>query len=141
MVPLPEGEIDGLIAERTRRQEILYLPDRRVELYVGEAALHAAPGTADTMLGQLDRLATLATLNTIQLGLVPFDATLIAPLSGFALRDDLVIVETMTGEHLIDDPEEVAVYLKALDALHEAALFGDDAVALIKRVIAELSGR
>ena len=43
-------------------------------------------------------------------GLVPFPVMPVAPLSGFALRDDTVVIETLTGEQRISDPEEVTVY-------------------------------
>lgn len=141
MQPISESDVEGLIIERARRQEILYTPDKKVQLFLGEAALRSVPETLDTLLGQLDRLATLASMGTVELGIVPFTRMPIMPLCGFAFRGDRVVLESLTGEQTLSDPDEVAVYVKALDALREAALFGDDAVALIKRVIAELSGR
>lgn len=132
-------EVEGLVGERVRRQEILYRPGRRTEIYVGEAALHMAPMSIDVLRGQLTQLATLATLATVRIGVIPFPAMPVLPLHGFDLRDDLVILETLTGEHRISDPGEVAVYLRALDALREAALFGDEAVALINRTIRSLA--
>ena len=138
-LPTDAVEVEGLIGERVRRQEILYKPGRQIQLYIGEAALHSMPGSVDTLLGQLDRLTTLVGLTTVEIGLIPFPAMPIIPLSGFELRDDVVSIETLTGEQRISDPDEVAVYLRALDVLHDSALFGDDAVALIKRAIGRLS--
>ncbi|HEY1970609.1 MAG TPA: hypothetical protein VGH89_21835 [Pseudonocardia sp.] len=45
----------------------------------------------------------------------------------------------MTGEQQVSDPDEIAVYLRALVALREAALLGRDAVDLIRRVIGQLA--
>lgn len=139
MDPLSDAEIEGLIAERVRRQEVLYSGDKRIEIYVGEAALHASPGTRETLLSQLDRITTLVGLSTVEIGLIPFPAMPVMPLCGFDLQDDMVLLESLTGEQRISDPDEVAGYLRALEALHDAALFGDDAVALIRRVIATLT--
>ncbi|MGH3905606.1 MAG: hypothetical protein ACRDTE_15690 [Pseudonocardiaceae bacterium] len=44
----------------------------------------------------------------------------------------------LTGEQRLDDPDEVAVYIKAFDQLRTAAALGPDAVALIRRVMADL---
>jgi hypothetical protein len=46
----------------------------------------------------------------------------------------------LTGEQRLDEPSEVAVYVKAFELLRDAALTGPDAVALIQRVAAELRG-
>jgi hypothetical protein len=135
---MTDSEIESLVSERVRRQEVLYQRGRQIEFYLGEVALYAAPGTLDTLLGQLDRLATLAELNTVRLGVVPFPAMPIMPLCTFTLPDDVVVLETLTGEQRISDPDEVGIYLRALDSLHEAALFGGAAVALIRRASTRL---
>ena len=54
------------------------------------------------------------------------------------ISDDVVVLETLTGEQRISDPDEVGIYLRALDSLHEAALFGGEAVALIRRASTRL---
>jgi hypothetical protein len=59
------------------------------------------------------------------------------PLSGFWLDEDAVYIETFTGEQLtgLDD---IAVYAKAFELLRVASVAGQDAVALIQSVAAEL---
>lgn len=139
---ISEADADALVAERVRRQNILYQPGRTLQVIVGEAALWNTPGTVDTLLGQLDRLISFAELPSLEFGVVPRDVTMpIAPLACFAVHDDnFVLIETLTGEQRLDDPDEVAVYLKAFDQLRDAAATGPDAVALIRRVMAELRG-
>ncbi|HEY1970608.1 MAG TPA: DUF5753 domain-containing protein [Pseudonocardia sp.] len=83
MAGLSEEDIEALIVERIRRQEVLYAPGKQIELYIGEAALRTAPGTVDTLLGQLDRLATLAGLGAVEVGVIPFPAMPIMPLCSF----------------------------------------------------------
>lgn len=51
-----EADIDVMIAERVRRQQVLYQPGKQVQLVMGEAALHTCVGTVATLIAQLDRL-------------------------------------------------------------------------------------
>jgi transcriptional regulator with XRE-family HTH domain len=133
------GQAAAVAAARTKRQDSLYQPGRRIEVIVGEAALRSAPGTVQTLLGQLDRLVSLSELPTVELRVVPFPAMPVMPLSGFRVHDDhVVFIETLTGEQQLSDPQEVAVYVTALELLRAAGATGPDAVALIRRVAAEL---
>ncbi len=132
-----QADVDALVAERVRRQDVLYQPGRRIQLVVGEAALHSppGPGSAEALRGQLDRLVTVAGLATVELGVLPLAAPMPAmPMSGFAVLDDaVVLVETLTGEQRLDEPDEVAVYTQAFDRLLAAALVGEHAADLIRR--------
>lgn len=138
-----DDEIDAMIAERVRRQEILYQPGKRVQVILGEAALHTRPGSVDTLAGQLDRLLSVTGLANVEIGVVPLSApTPVAPLCGFTLLDDeFVLVETMTGEQRLDSPHDIAVHVTASRKLLHAALTGREAAALIGRVRADLSSR
>lgn len=134
-----EAEIEATVAERVKRQDILYQPGRHVEVIVGEAALRAAPDAVDTLLGQLDRLVSLTALKTLRLGVIPFPAMPVIPLSGFEIRDGLAVeVETLTASHTLHEPAEVAAYVTAFELLRDAAVSGPDAVALIRRVMTDL---
>ncbi|MGH3811564.1 MAG: helix-turn-helix domain-containing protein [Pseudonocardiaceae bacterium] len=134
-----EAELDALIVERIRRQEVLYEPGKQIQLVMGEEALYRVPGDAGTTLGQLDRLISVTGLPSVELAIVPLRAVPIMPLGGFALFDDeLVVAESLSGEQRLTEPVEVAVYLKAFEALRDAALTGRAAVELIQRVAAGL---
>lgn len=133
-------EVDGIVASRMRRQEILYQAGRSVRLVVGEAALWAAPGGVDVQLGQLGKLETIASLPAVELGVVPLRQMPVLPLSGFRIYDQsVVVVETLGGEQQLDDPDEVAGYNDALDALRDAARIGRDAISVVRSVLAELT--
>jgi hypothetical protein len=138
-----EADVDALVAERVRRQDILYQPGKRIQLVIGEAALHSPPGSPDTLRGQLDRLLTVAGLATVELGVLPLSAPMPAlPMSGFKIHDDaFVLVETLTGEQRLDQPDEVAVYEQAFDRLLTAAAVGEQAAQLIRRVSEETAAR
>lgn len=129
------GELEALVAERVRRQNVLYQPGQRVEILVGEAALYTRPGERATMIGQLDRLLSLAALDSVTFGVVPFEVPLnVLPLSNFTIHDDrLVIIESLAGEQRHDDSDEVKTYLNAATALWSTAAQGDAAVHLIRR--------
>jgi len=139
---ITEADADALVAERVRRQDILYQPGRTIEVILGEAALWNTPSTVDTLLGQLDRLISFSELPSLELGVVPRNVPMpIAPLASFAVYDnEFVLIETLTGEQRLDDPDEVAVYIKAFDRLCGASVTGPDAVALIRHIIDELRG-
>lgn len=128
------GELEALVAERVRRQNVLYQPGQRVEILVGEAALHTRPGERGTMLGQLDRLLSLAQLDSVAFGIVPFDTPLtVLPLSNFAIHDDrLVIIESLAGEQRHDDLDEVKTYLAAAATMWNGAATGAEAAALLR---------
>ncbi|MPZ67486.1 MAG: helix-turn-helix domain-containing protein [Pseudonocardiaceae bacterium] len=103
---ITEADADAMVAERIKRQDILYQPGRTVHVLTGETALRNTPSTADVLLNQLDRLISFAWLPSVELGIVPHDVPMpIAPLACFTLfDDDFVLVETLTGEQRIDDP-------------------------------------
>lgn len=126
--------IAGVVAGRIRRQDLLYEPDRRIQLLIGEAALLSMPGGTDVRVGQLEKLASVTGLGTVEVGVIPLRAGMVAPpLSGFRLLDDdLVITETLAGEQHITDPDEVQAFADVLAALRAAAATGDDAVDLIR---------
>ncbi len=131
---------EAVATERIRRQDILYQQGRRIEIIVGEAALRSTPGTIQTLLGQLDRLISVSDLPTVEFGIVPFPMMPVMPLSSFSVHDDVVYIETLTGEQQLYEPDEVAVYRKALGLLRAASLTGPDAVVLIQRIATELRG-
>ncbi len=135
-----EADVEALVSERIRRQEILYQAGKQVQIVIGETALHDPPGPLETLVGQLDRLVAVAGLASVDLAVLPVGTRMpVLPLSSFTVHDKrVVLVETMTGEQRLDEPDEVAVYVKAFDLLRAAAITGPDAVALVQRVAADL---
>lgn len=130
-------QIDDLVNERVRRQDLLYEPNRRIEILLDEGALYHRPGHPDTMVGQLDRLLSFAELPSVYLGVVPFTAPMtVLPLSNFTVHDDsAVLIESLTGEQEHAEPDEIATYLSAVERLWRAARHGHGARELIQRAI------
>jgi transcriptional regulator with XRE-family HTH domain len=128
------ADIEALVGERIKRQNVLYEPGRTIDLVIGEAALHTAPGSAATMAGQLDRLVAVSQLSTVRLAILPFGAGMpVIPLCGFAIEDDVVSIETLTGEQTLHDPAETGVYRDAFERLLHASDRGDAAVRHLRR--------
>lgn len=131
--------IEALIAERIKRQNLLYTPGCQVHVVLGQAALTIHFGSVETLLGQMDRLVVVADLATVDLRVLPSAvACPIVPLSGFWVDDQAAYIETLQGEQTLSSPDDVAIYRKAFKLLQDASTAGPEAVALIQRVAAEL---
>jgi transcriptional regulator with XRE-family HTH domain len=135
-------ELGQLVAAKVRRAGILHEGTRRIIHVVGEAALRTRIGvqTYETLRGQLEHLAELATLPGHEFGIIPFWAVLpIEPASGFVLYDqDLVGIDHAGGDLQITDPNEIARYAKWLGLLQEIAVAGEEAADFCRRVAAEM---
>jgi transcriptional regulator with XRE-family HTH domain len=131
--------IEALIAERVKRQGLLYEPGRLVQIVLGQAALTVHFGSIETLLGQLDRLVAMSALPSLDLRVLPSAvASPVMPLSGFWLGEAAAYIETLTAEQTLAGPDDLALYRRAFELLHAASAAGPDAVALIQRVAAEL---
>ncbi|MGH4013409.1 MAG: DUF5753 domain-containing protein [Pseudonocardiaceae bacterium] len=134
-------DIEAIVGERIKRQDVLYQPGKKIQLVMGEAALRTRFGAVQTLLGQLDRLIAVIGLSGVELGVVPFTTPLpVFPLTGFVLYDDAVLIESITGQQRLEAADEVALYKRFFDQLREAAATGPYVVELIQRVAAELRG-
>jgi hypothetical protein len=129
------AEAEALVAARMRRQDVLYTPGKQIELVIGEAALRTWYGTPETLRGQRDRLVAALDLPGVRIGVLPFDRPHPVPVNGgFNLRDDTVLIESLTGSQHIDAPDEVAVYVRAFDAAMAASVTGAEAAAFIRSI-------
>jgi hypothetical protein len=137
-----DADVEDKISVRLRRQEILYGSGKLVQVVLSEAALRVLVTTPETMAGQLDKLLAVSRLPAVELGVIGFGQRIPAySIGGFRVYDDdLIVVETISGERDITDPEEVAVYLGAFEALRLAASTGDEARRLIAAAAADLRG-
>ncbi|WP_053680316.1 helix-turn-helix domain-containing protein [Streptomyces sp. WM4235] len=133
-------DVEDAVRARMRRQEILYEPGRSFDIVMWEAALHARVCPPPVMAAQLDRLAGVVGLDTVHLGIVPFNAPLaIPPANGFWIYDErLVIAEDWHAELWLDDADTVATYGRVWSTLRDAAVHGAAAHRLIARARAYL---
>ena len=138
LLDLPD-DVEASVAARLRRQQVLYDSSKTIEILIAEAALlHSVVG-ADVLAGQIDRLVTVLGLSTVRLGILPAGRPLPHLLPhGYWIMDDVVLVETVSDELRVTDPDQVAIYRRLTDQLWSAALEGDDARALLARIAGEL---
>jgi transcriptional regulator with XRE-family HTH domain len=136
-------DVDAGVEARMRRQEVLYRPGRRFHFVFTEAVLHYRTCPPEVLAGQLDRLLAIASLPTLRIGVIPFDARLpVAPKHGFWLFDEtLVRVETFAAELTLVQPQEIRLYAKVFQRLAGAAVYGAAARAVIAKALTGLAGQ
>lgn len=129
-------DTEDAVRARIRRQEGLYEPGRTYRILMWEGALHALVCPPSVLAAQLDRLVSVIGLDTLELGVVPFSASLkIYPGNGFWIYDERrVVVEDWHAELWLDDTDSVATYLRVWSTLRESAVYGADAQNVIARV-------
>lgn len=135
------NDINEAVRTRMQRQDILYRPEKRFHFVLTEAVLCYRLCPPEVMLGQLDRLISMAALPNVKLGIVGFEtAYVVAPAHGFWLLDDeRVMVETFSAELNLAQPQETTLYSAVFDSLAAVASYGRSARAIITRVIDDLS--
>lgn len=132
-------DVADSLAARLRRQLVVYEEDRRFDFLITEAALRWRPGPAKLMLGQLDRITSLSTLDNVSIAVIPLDA----PATTFNTHafviydclddegDPFVEVEAIHANMIVNEAANVAIYQERWSQLSEMALFGDDARAFL----------
>lgn len=137
-----DADVEDKISIRLRRQEILYDSGKQVQVVISEAALHVLVTTPETMAGQLDKLLSVSQMPAVELGVIGFSQRMPAYPLGFRVYDDsLIIVESTVEEKDYtsgENPDEVATFLSAFEALREAAVTGAQARRLIAASAADL---
>lgn len=135
------NDIHQAVQARIQRQDVLYRPEKRFHFVLTEAVLRYRLCTPEAMLGQLDRLISLAAMPNVRLGIVGFEtAYVVAPAHGFWLLDDeRVMIETFSAELNLAQPQETALYSSVFDSMASVASYGRAARAIITRVVDELS--
>lgn len=133
-------DIDAGVTARMQRQQALYTPGRSFHFLLWEPALHMLLCPHDVMAGQLDRLAGVFGMSTVQLSIVPLGVPLrVVPTHGFWLFDEqLVMVETIGAELRLTDSAELGLYRTVWDELAAVAVTGHQAHRLIARARASL---
>lgn len=129
-------DTDAAVRARLKRQEWLYRPGKRLNLLMHESVLWGRICPPDVLAAQLDRLAGVVGMDTVNLGILPLDGTL--PLTvgnSFNVLDErMVVVEDWHAELWLDDAETIALYRRVWDTFAESAVYGPDAQQVIARV-------
>jgi transcriptional regulator with XRE-family HTH domain len=134
------NDLEEAVATRMERQRVIYTRGKKFMVVLEEQALRTWFGTAETQVGQLDRLLAVMSIPTVSLGIVPMMTKRVAVGStGFWIFDDaLVALETPTASIEVNRPQEIELYARMFEALKVPAVYGRAARALITKAIDEL---
>lgn len=138
----PAAEVAG----RMNRQLALYEPNRRFDFLMTETALRWRPGPVSLQVAQLDRIASISTLENVTVGVIPLDveATALTTHNFVVYEGDdgaddaTVTVETIHADMTVDTAEHVELYRTRWSDLCRTALFSDDAREFLQGVATEL---
>ncbi|MBK6017760.1 DNA-binding protein [Streptomyces sp. MBT53] len=133
-------DTDDAVRARMQRQEWLYLPGKELHELISEGTLRARIASPEVMAAQLDQMLAVLDLDTVHLGVVPFDAALRLPIGNdFTIVDErLVVIEDWYTEHWLDDADAVALHRRVWDAHAASAVYGAEARRIIARVCRDL---
>jgi transcriptional regulator with XRE-family HTH domain len=142
-----QDEIDQLLEVRARRKQALSyregLDPLRLVAVTHESALRQAVGSAQIMRDQLDALIEDSKAPNVSLHVLPFSARPVFTMTcmyayfeyeGAGMEQDVVHIETHAGYWSIEDPDKVARYREAHDALVKASLSEADSRDLIRSI-------
>ncbi len=126
-------------AVRVEAQAVLFEAGRKFAFVLTEGAVRTWPGSPSLMLAQLDRLAQVATLPHVRLGVVPWRTETPAfPLHGFTIFDGAVsVVESLTGDLTLTETGDLEAHEEVFEAFAGAALYGDDLRGLLGEIGAD----
>ncbi|PRX99123.1 helix-turn-helix domain-containing protein [Allonocardiopsis opalescens] len=118
------------------RQRILYDQDKRLRFMLTEQSLRWRIAPPEVMATQLHHIASLSTLATVEIAVIPADATMHeVPLNAWeAFDDDLVSVGLETATMTFTDPGDIAHYRRLYELLERSAVTGADARQLVTQL-------
>lgn len=135
------AEVEDLVTERMRRQEILWQRARYFDFVIFETALWSVYGEPEEQVAQLERLQVLLRRPNISIGIISSQATPPLELSNAfeIIGDEYVSAETLTQEITVSNPRSVIDYLRHFRDLSNAAAGGDAAHKMLDTVMSALS--
>jgi len=134
------SDLAAAVTVRLERQQVLYDEKRRFEFLLTEAALRWRPGSPEMLAAQLGQVASLATLETVELGVIPANAEMHAiTRCSFIVYEDrtdgeppVVAVETPHALLYASDAADVELYRDQLALFRQSALYGAEAVEFVR---------
>jgi transcriptional regulator with XRE-family HTH domain len=134
------GDHEAAAVIRLERQQILHERGRRFEFLMTEAALRWRPGPAEVLRSQLLQVASIASLENVDIGVIPADVEMHAiPRCSFILHEDrdddqpaVAFVETPHAALYATEPSDVEIYRGELARFRESAVHGDDAIEFVR---------
>ncbi|MBN9753991.1 putative DNA-binding protein [Pseudonocardia sp. Ae406_Ps2] len=139
---LPADEIPAAVLALMNRQTVLFDETKQFDLVITETALRWRPGSVALSLAQLDRIATLAGLPNVRIGVLSRETqerTAARPLHSFVVlryadAPSTVEIETLTAEQEVTEPADVELYEQFLAEQQGLAEHGPALLALLDRI-------
>ncbi len=140
--PLGQPDVAEAVNARLQRQAVLYDETKQFEFILTEAALRWRPGSLQMQRAQLAHLINISGLPNVELGVIPLAVQSDTPYTHIFILTELedetvVIIETITAELQVRDPQDIAVYERVLSRLRAVALWSDEAIGFIRAVAEE----
>lgn len=137
------NDIEQAVASRMEKQQVIYHSGKRFAVLLEEQALRTWFGTAETQIGQLDRLLALMSMPNTSIGIIPLmtERSAVGSAGFWIFDDELVALETPTASIEVNRPREIALYAKMFESLEASAIYGSAARGLISAVIDEIARR
>lgn len=133
---------EAALTGRLARQQALFAGEKRFEFLITEAVLRWPSTYPEMLAAQLDRVATLASLTSVEVRVLPLgepaDVVVWSPFVILESDRPFVSVEVTAVELPFVDHRQVSVYRELYDKMWERALVGQDALALIRRTATEM---
>ncbi len=145
--PTPTWTSPSVVAGRLDRQIALFDESQRFGFLITETALRLRVGPLPVMLGQLDRIRSLSTLENVSIGLIPQDAQVVTHVPhGFVIFesadretvDALVLVETVHANLTVSERGHVELYRRQWSLLDEMAVYEAEASELLATIATDL---
>ena len=135
-------DVADAVKSRVERQAVLYDDGKSFRFVITEAALRWRLSSVAVHLAQLDRIASLATLPNVSVGIIPWSVLAPVPVATmFVLFDDrLALVETMHSEQLLREGQQIGAYLDQFERLEALARRDDEARSVLDRIASDLRG-
>jgi len=133
-------DTDATVAMKAERTAIALNPAKRIDVVLGEQALHTRYGSPAEHAGQLSHVLSLMRLPFISVAVIPasIQRRAIATIGFWIFDDNAVALETPTAAIKITRPTEIAQYAAMFDHLHHEAVHGQQARQLIAAILAGL---
>ena len=133
-------DTDATVAMKTERTAIALNPAKRIDVVLGEQALHTRYGSPAEQADQLSHLLSLMRLPFVSVAVIPANIQrhAIATIGFWIFDDNAVALETPTAAIKITRPNEIAQYTAMFDHLHQEAVHGHQARQLIAAILAGL---
>ena len=137
-----DANLAAAVAARLERQQALHDKSRDFEFLMTEAALRWRPGPPELLAAQLDHIAALATLDTVELGVIPWTSRC-TPSRG--ARSSCMRTGATGGRRwsqlrppriaVPGDAADVELYRDQLALFRQSAIHGAEALAFIRAIV------